>query len=144
MLEQLSREVTSGRRLSFVVRGVGAEAILALIARVRQAERERDEARAEVARLREAGERDSIMRDLHAAGAAAIERYRTERTPYTKGRMDALCEVADVLEGHVVTREAFSADPGRYVRAADAGPVTVVGDDGATVMVLSTMEVSDE
>ena len=46
MLEQLSREVTSGRRLSFVVRGVGAEAILALIARVRQAERERDEARA--------------------------------------------------------------------------------------------------
>ena len=40
-LEQLSREVVAGERLSFVVRGVGAEAILALIARVRQAERER-------------------------------------------------------------------------------------------------------
>lgn len=46
VLEQLSREVVAGERLSFVVRGTGAEAILALIAHVRQAERERDEARA--------------------------------------------------------------------------------------------------
>lgn len=43
----------------------------------------------------------------------------------------------------VLTRAAFAADPAAAIRAADAGPVTVVGDDGATVMVLSTMEVDD-
>ena len=42
-----------------------------------------------------------------------------------------------------ITRAAFAQDPGRYVRAADAGPVTVVGDEGP-VMVLSTMEMGDE
>ena len=50
----------------------------------------------------------------------------------------------DPPQGRTITRAAFSADPAAAIRAADAGPVTVVGDDGATVMVLSTMEVSDE
>ena len=57
--------------------------------------------------------------------------------------LNAELEIADAPQGRTITRAAFAQDPGRYVRAADAGPVTVVGDEGP-VMVLSTMEVGDE
>jgi len=49
----------------------------------------------------------------------------------------------DPPQGRTITRAAFSADPAAAIRAADAGPVTVVGDEGP-VMVLSTMEMGDE
>lgn len=57
--------------------------------------------------------------------------------------LNAELEIADAPQGRTITRAAFSADPAAAIRAADAGPVTVVGDEGP-VMVLSTMEMGDE
>lgn len=37
-----------------------------------------------------------------------------------------------------ITRREFRADPGRYILAADQGPITVVDDAGRTRMVLSS------
>lgn len=201
VLEQLSREVVAGERLSFVVRGVGAEAILALIDRARAAE---ERAAAATAKAFRAGDLVRVVncegspdqgREFVVHGVKGESVYESPHhswTPYTLEPMrsatkaanwqpietapmnerilvlvDGLHVVAvrgmlgvyddddrripathwrplpDPPQNRAITRAAFSSDPATAIRAADAGPVTVVGEDGETRMVLSTMDGDD-
>ena len=149
VLEQLSREVVAGERLSFVVRGAGAEAILALIAHVRAlkasadalrdaldvcaVERvemltERDEARAEVERQREADGRLATLRADMERALAAGERRGGMQVPYT-GPLASVVYLPSVQHDLRAWLRMVDAPP-TVTRAADAGPVTVVGDEG--------------